>query len=202
MSPSPSRNPLRVFGRPKMAALLFLGFSSGLPLYLTKTTLAGVDDDRRRESHRDWSIQSPQRALLAEVRLGAGTRPVRAAVPRQAARMDADHPDTPADQHRVDVAARSEGGIDGARNQRTRHRIPQRVAGHHNRRVPHGHPHKGRAGARHVGLRPRLPHRSYPDRVARTGSRRPPVVADDLRDHVDADDRRHHHDVSAPRSRF
>jgi PAT family beta-lactamase induction signal transducer AmpG len=39
MSPPPSRNPLRVFGRPKMAALLFLGFSSGLPLYLTKTTL-------------------------------------------------------------------------------------------------------------------------------------------------------------------
>lgn len=39
MSPSPSRNPLQVFGRPKMAALLFLGFSSGLPLYLTKTTL-------------------------------------------------------------------------------------------------------------------------------------------------------------------
>ncbi|MEO7501748.1 MAG: AmpG family muropeptide MFS transporter [Gemmatimonadaceae bacterium] len=39
MSPSPSRNPLLVFGRPKMAALLFLGFSSGLPLYLTKTTL-------------------------------------------------------------------------------------------------------------------------------------------------------------------
>lgn len=39
MSSSSSRNPLRVFGRPKMAALLFLGFSSGLPLYLTKTTL-------------------------------------------------------------------------------------------------------------------------------------------------------------------
>lgn len=39
MNPPPSRNPLRVFGRPKMAALLFLGFSSGLPLYLTKTTL-------------------------------------------------------------------------------------------------------------------------------------------------------------------
>lgn len=32
-----SRNPLRVFGQPKMAALLFLGFSSGLPLYLTGT---------------------------------------------------------------------------------------------------------------------------------------------------------------------
>jgi PAT family beta-lactamase induction signal transducer AmpG len=30
---------LRVFGQPRMAALLFLGFSSGLPLYLTKTTL-------------------------------------------------------------------------------------------------------------------------------------------------------------------
>ena len=29
----------RVFGQPRMAALLFLGFSSGLPLYLTKTTL-------------------------------------------------------------------------------------------------------------------------------------------------------------------
>jgi len=39
MSPSQSRSPLRVFGRPKMAVLLFLGFSSGLPLYLTKTTL-------------------------------------------------------------------------------------------------------------------------------------------------------------------
>src|SRR5688572_513780 len=39
MSPQQSRNPLQVFGRPKMAVLLFLGFSSGLPLYLTKTTL-------------------------------------------------------------------------------------------------------------------------------------------------------------------
>jgi PAT family beta-lactamase induction signal transducer AmpG len=40
---------LRVFGQPKMAALLFLGFSSGLPLFLTGRTLqawmtvAGVD---------------------------------------------------------------------------------------------------------------------------------------------------------------
>jgi PAT family beta-lactamase induction signal transducer AmpG len=40
---------LRVFGQPKMAALLFLGFSSGLPLFLTSQTLqawmtkAGVD---------------------------------------------------------------------------------------------------------------------------------------------------------------
>lgn len=30
---------LRVFGQPKMAALLFLGFSSGLPLFLTSQTL-------------------------------------------------------------------------------------------------------------------------------------------------------------------
>ncbi|HUQ19183.1 MAG TPA: AmpG family muropeptide MFS transporter [Gemmatimonadaceae bacterium] len=30
-----TRNPLKVFGQPKMAALLVLGFSSGLPLYLT-----------------------------------------------------------------------------------------------------------------------------------------------------------------------
>ncbi|HEX6372628.1 MAG TPA: AmpG family muropeptide MFS transporter [Longimicrobium sp.] len=30
---------LRVFGQPKMAALLFLGFSSGLPLFLTSSTL-------------------------------------------------------------------------------------------------------------------------------------------------------------------
>ena len=35
------RNPslFRVFGQPKMAALLFLGFSSGLPLFLTSRTL-------------------------------------------------------------------------------------------------------------------------------------------------------------------
>src|SRR4051812_20506789 len=32
-----SKNSLRLFGQPKMVALLFLGFSSGLPLYLTKT---------------------------------------------------------------------------------------------------------------------------------------------------------------------
>ncbi len=32
-------SPMRAFSQPKMAALLFLGFSSGLPLYLTKTTL-------------------------------------------------------------------------------------------------------------------------------------------------------------------
>jgi PAT family beta-lactamase induction signal transducer AmpG len=34
-----SRSILRVFGQPKMAALLFLGFSSGVPLYLTSSTL-------------------------------------------------------------------------------------------------------------------------------------------------------------------
>ncbi|MHC5827489.1 MAG: AmpG family muropeptide MFS transporter, partial [Nostoc sp.] len=30
---------LRIFGSPKIGALLFLGFSSGLPLYLTSQTL-------------------------------------------------------------------------------------------------------------------------------------------------------------------
>jgi len=39
MKDSQSKSALRIFGQPKMAALLFLGFSSGLPLYLTKTTL-------------------------------------------------------------------------------------------------------------------------------------------------------------------
>lgn len=36
-----SRSPslLRVFGQPKMAAILFLGFASGLPLYLTSKTM-------------------------------------------------------------------------------------------------------------------------------------------------------------------
>jgi len=34
---SGSKSPLRVFGQPKMAVLLFLGFSSGLPLFLTGT---------------------------------------------------------------------------------------------------------------------------------------------------------------------
>ncbi len=32
-------SPLRIFGQPKMAVLLFLGFSSGLPFYLTSKTL-------------------------------------------------------------------------------------------------------------------------------------------------------------------
>jgi MFS transporter, PAT family, beta-lactamase induction signal transducer AmpG len=34
-------SPIRIFGQPKMAVLLFLGFSSGLPLYLTSKTLQG-----------------------------------------------------------------------------------------------------------------------------------------------------------------
>src|SRR6478672_962244 len=34
---SKARSPFMVFGQPKMAVLLFLGFSSGLPLYLTGT---------------------------------------------------------------------------------------------------------------------------------------------------------------------
>src|SRR5437016_9684288 len=34
-------SPLRIFGQPKMAVLLFLGFSSGLPIYLTSKTLQG-----------------------------------------------------------------------------------------------------------------------------------------------------------------
>jgi MFS transporter, PAT family, beta-lactamase induction signal transducer AmpG len=37
--PAHPKSAIRVFGHPKMAALLFLGFSSGLPFYLTKTTL-------------------------------------------------------------------------------------------------------------------------------------------------------------------
>lgn len=33
------KSPVKIFGQPKMAALLFLGFSSGLPFYLTSKTL-------------------------------------------------------------------------------------------------------------------------------------------------------------------
>ena len=32
-------SPIRIFGQPKMATLLVLGFSSGLPFYLTSKTL-------------------------------------------------------------------------------------------------------------------------------------------------------------------
>ncbi|MEO7822518.1 MAG: AmpG family muropeptide MFS transporter [Gemmatimonadaceae bacterium] len=39
MSESAKTSPLRIFGQPKMAVLLALGFSSGLPLYLTSRTL-------------------------------------------------------------------------------------------------------------------------------------------------------------------
>jgi len=34
-------SPIRIFGQPKMAILLLLGFSSGLPFYLTSKTLQG-----------------------------------------------------------------------------------------------------------------------------------------------------------------
>ena len=34
-----AKNPFRLFGSPKMAALLFLGFPSGLPLLLTQRVL-------------------------------------------------------------------------------------------------------------------------------------------------------------------
>ncbi|MFO5475913.1 MAG: AmpG family muropeptide MFS transporter, partial [Dolichospermum sp.] len=36
---NPVKSLLRVFGSPKMAALILLGFSSGLPLFLTSKTL-------------------------------------------------------------------------------------------------------------------------------------------------------------------
>lgn len=40
VSATPAKtSPLRIFGQPKMAVLLFLGFSSGLPFYLTSKTL-------------------------------------------------------------------------------------------------------------------------------------------------------------------
>ena len=39
MSDKVSTSPIRIFGQPKMAVLLFLGFSSGLPFYLTSKTL-------------------------------------------------------------------------------------------------------------------------------------------------------------------
>jgi PAT family beta-lactamase induction signal transducer AmpG len=37
--PGVKRSPIRIFGQPKMAILLLLGFSSGLPFYLTSKTL-------------------------------------------------------------------------------------------------------------------------------------------------------------------
>jgi PAT family beta-lactamase induction signal transducer AmpG len=37
--PEVTTSPFRIFGQPKMAVLLFLGFSSGLPFYLTSKTL-------------------------------------------------------------------------------------------------------------------------------------------------------------------
>src|SRR5688500_4824278 len=39
MSETAKASPLRIFGQPKMAVLLALGFSSGLPLFLTSRTL-------------------------------------------------------------------------------------------------------------------------------------------------------------------
>ena len=39
MSDGKSGSLIRAFAQPKMAALIFLGFSSGLPFYLTSTTL-------------------------------------------------------------------------------------------------------------------------------------------------------------------
>src|SRR3954466_13001354 len=36
---TPRSSPVRIFGQPKMAVLLLLGFSSGLPFYLTSKTL-------------------------------------------------------------------------------------------------------------------------------------------------------------------
>ncbi|HEY0243506.1 MAG TPA: hypothetical protein VGC52_12655, partial [Gemmatimonadaceae bacterium] len=39
MSDAKSGSLIRAFAQPKMAALIFLGFSSGLPFYLTSTTL-------------------------------------------------------------------------------------------------------------------------------------------------------------------
>jgi MFS transporter, PAT family, beta-lactamase induction signal transducer AmpG len=38
-SPGAKSSPLRIFGQPKMAVLVLLGFSSGLPFYLTSKTL-------------------------------------------------------------------------------------------------------------------------------------------------------------------
>jgi MFS transporter, PAT family, beta-lactamase induction signal transducer AmpG len=38
-SPAVKSSPLRIFGQPKMAVLVLLGFSSGLPFYLTSKTL-------------------------------------------------------------------------------------------------------------------------------------------------------------------
>ena len=43
-------SPFRVFGQPKMFALVLLGFSSGLPLLLTKTDVdKGVDETNYAE---------------------------------------------------------------------------------------------------------------------------------------------------------
>jgi len=81
---------LRIFGQPKMATLLVLGFSSGLPFYLTSKTLQAHDDGQSRSGH-DRILQPRHTAILAQVRLGAAHGPLHPALPRPSAWLGVHH---------------------------------------------------------------------------------------------------------------
>ena len=188
---------VRAFTQPKMAALIFLGFASGLPFNLIGNgkafqawmTASGVN---LTTIGLFSMVGSP---VLAEVSLGAGPRSLHSADSRSQPRMAAHHADPAARGYRGDVVSRSKDRPPGARPQRDSDRGLQRVAGHRRRCLSHRRARGPRARRRRSDLGAGLSRRAASHRIAGFHARRPSLVGNRVRASVGAHARRNSRDV-------
>ena len=154
---------LAVYLKPRVLIVLFLGFSAGLPLALSGSTLLVwmTGGEGRPRHHR--AVRAGRHALHDQVPVGAGGRCPRCPVLRPSSRPPTRLADLFAvlsDRcHRLPRVLRSgEHAVAGrARRPPGRHRLGD--PGHRHRRLPHREPAQGRAGLRHGVVRRGLPDR-------------------------------------------
>ncbi len=170
---------LAVYLKPRVLIVMFLGFSSGLPLALSGATLLGVDARIRRRSRHHRPVRAGRHALHREIPVGAAHRRARRAAARALARppprlagVHANPADGGDRVPRLDQPGR------GARHGRVRRALGRHRfchAGHRGRRLPRRKPAGKRAGRRHGLLCCRLSHRhaGLDRRRAVSGQRHP-----------------------------
>ena len=167
------REAFAVYLQPRVLIVMFLGFSAGLPLALSGSTLAGLDARGGRRSWRHRPLHPGRHALHHQVPVGAGGRCARRADTLPPARPSAWLAGTlAAHADRGDRAARPVQPEDLALVCGVRRGIAGGGGlghpGHRRRCLPRGKPGRARAGRRHGVLR-----RGLPDRHPGLDRRRP-----------------------------
>ncbi len=167
-----------------MLICIFTGFSSGLPLYLLLNLRARRGCAPRASTSRRSAVRAGAVPVHVEVPVVAAARPLRAAVARPPARLDA------RDARRAASRRFAAHGLPRSAAPDLDHRVPRgrgRVLlgepRHRDGRVPPRAPARRRARPRQLVLRQRVPHLEPGAGLARADPRRPHAVVVGVRHH-------------------